>query len=63
MDPSELAAKQVLALGQLIPVRMFVVPELWAVQRLPPVVVARIVPLLPTAKQVLALGQLTPKRL
>jgi hypothetical protein len=39
-----------------------VVPELWGVQVLPPVVVATIAPLLPAAKQVLALGQLTPHR-
>jgi hypothetical protein len=45
-----------------MPRRALVVPDVRAVQVLPPSVVARIVPEPPTAKQVLVVGQLTPER-
>jgi hypothetical protein len=58
----EPTATHVLVLGQLTPLRIWSVPEVWTAQVAPAVVVARIVPTSPTPKQVLALGQLTPKR-
>jgi hypothetical protein len=51
-------AKQLVALGQLIPFSPEVVPEVWAVQWAPPSEVMLMDPDPPTVKQVLVLGQL-----
>jgi hypothetical protein len=55
------AATQLVVLGQLIPKRWFVVPELWATQLAPPSMLLRTEPTAPTTKQVVV-GQLTPAR-
>jgi hypothetical protein len=55
-------AKQVVVLGQAMPLRL-AEPTVWLVQGvLPPLVVATIVPLAPTAKQLLASEQAVPLR-
>ena len=51
-------ATQVLMLGQLIPDSCWVVPEDRLIQVAPPLLVAAMVPPVPTAKQVPLLGQL-----
>jgi hypothetical protein len=45
-----------------MPDKEFVVVDVWAVQFVPPFVVARIVPWLPTAMQTLVDGQLMPNQ-
>jgi hypothetical protein len=53
-------AKHTLVDGQVIALRTYVTPELWALQVAPPLDVVIIVPSLATAKHVVVLGQEIP---